>query len=211
MRKFLNTALILVLLGAFVAPASAFAAMAEAGKVTRLQNKAEILRGSQTLPLEKGTAIRVDDRISTGPNARVEITLRDETKLTIGENSELVIDKYLFEPEKGIGTAIINAAKGPFRFITGQIGKMKNKKVEVHNPVGTIGIRGTDFWGGPSRGVYGVLLLEGAIAVFTDAGGRLVTAAGDGVNLTTSDALPSDPAAWAKPRVDEAIATVTFK
>ena len=73
-----------------------------------------------------------------------------------------------------------------------------------------IGVRGTDFWAGPSRGQYGVLLLEGAISVTNPAGQRILTTPGTGVNLTSNGVPPSEVATWGTGRAAEALAAVAF-
>jgi len=194
----------------FVAAATD-ALAAGVGSVTRQQSDVSVTRMGQTIPLAFDATIYENDDITTGTDARIEITFIDGTKLTIGENSRLVIDKFLFDPDNSVGTAILNAAKGPFRFITGKIGEMANKRVVVQNTFGTIGIRGTDFWGGPALGVYGVLLLDGTIVVRTDAGARILNVSGTGVNLTGSNVPPGEVAPWGQDRVNAALASISFR
>ncbi|WP_373085488.1 FecR domain-containing protein [Sneathiella sp.] len=207
-KYLISTLATIVLMATVLSPA--LAANMNVGEVTRLQNAATVTRQGQDTPLKLGSAIHEDDRINTGTDTRIEITFIDDTKLTIGESSQLAVEKYLFNPDKGIGTAILDAVKGPFRFITGQIGKMANKNVEVRTLVGTIGIRGTDFWGGPSLDIYGVLLLDGAISVKNSQGGRVLNTRGTGVNLLSDNEAPGEVTAWSDARINAAVASVTF-
>ncbi len=179
--------------------------------VSRLQNSAIAVRGQQRVTLVETGAIFKNDEIETGADARIEITFNDETKLTIGENSRLVINEYLYDPDKDVGTLLLDAAKGPFRFISGGIGKLKDKRVEVRTTSATVGIRGTEFWGGPALGIYGILLLEGTIIVRNSAGARIVNVAGTGVNLTGPDVAPGEAAPWGEDRVQAALASITFR
>lgn len=181
------------------------------GTVSRLQNDAVAVRGQQRVALAETGAIFQNDEIETGADARIEITFKDETKLTIGENSRLVIDEYLYDPDKDVGTMLLDAAKGPFRFISGGIGKLKDKRVEVRTTSATVGIRGTEFWGGPALGIYGILLLEGTVIVRNSAGARIIDVPGTGVNLTGPDAAPGEPAPWGEDRVQAALASITFR
>ncbi|MEH6524818.1 MAG: FecR domain-containing protein [Sneathiella sp.] len=197
-------------LGVFLAPLLALAGP-EIGTVTRLQNSATVIRDGQTLPLRPGSAIQENDEINSAKEARVEITFSDETKLTIGGNSTLIIDRFLYDPKKSVGRILLDAAQGPFRFISGGIGKMKNKRAEVITSSAIIGIRGTDFWGGPSAGVYGIFLIDGIIVVRNAEGGRILTASGTGVNLTGPSVAPGEVSVWGKSRVAEAVSSVTFK
>jgi hypothetical protein len=190
---------------------TSYATNSEVGKVTRLQSDARIIRDNTVLPLQIGSAIQKNDEIRSEDMARIEITFTDGTTLLIGENARIEIDEYIYEPNQGFGTALINALQGPFRFITGKIGEMKEKRIEVRSSVGTIGVRGTDFWGGPSQGTYGVFLFEGTIVIFNAEGGRIVSTPGTGVDLDGADIVPGEATAWSTSRAQAAVATVTFK
>ncbi|WP_339635387.1 FecR domain-containing protein [uncultured Sneathiella sp.] len=180
------------------------------GTVTRLKNTASVIRAGQQFNIETGFNIQEFDEIQSGEESRVEITFHDGTKLNIGSNCRIVVDKFMFDPDVGIGIAILRALQGPFRFITGQIGKARDPQIVVQTRFGVIGVRGTDFWAGPSRGQYGVLLLEGAISVTNPAGQRILTTPGTGVNLTSNGVPPSEVATWGTGRAAEALAAVAF-
>ncbi|MDF2365810.1 FecR family protein [Sneathiella sp.] len=187
------------------------AANPDVGTVTRLQSDAKIIREGQTIPMEVGSVIRESDEINSENMARIEITFTDGTTLLIGENARIEIDEYLYDPGNNIGTAIISALQGPFRFITGKIGQLKDKRVEIKSSAGTIGVRGTDFWGGPSQGTYGVFLFEGVIVIFNAEGGRIVSTPGTGVDLDGIDKVPGEVTVWGASRAQAALATVTFR
>ena len=100
---------------------------------------------------------------------------------------------------------------GAFRFVSGKVTAAAPRDAAVTTPFAVIAIRGTDFWGGPIDGAFGVLLFEGAVAV-TNAGGTTdLTAPGDGVNLATAVSPPGGVVAWAPDKVDRAVATVIFR
>ena len=42
----------------------------------------------------------MNDELSTGPKSHLEVTFSDDTKLTLGENAKVVIDRYVFNPDK---------------------------------------------------------------------------------------------------------------
>ena len=105
----------------------------------------------------------MNDRLITGPKARLEITFRDQTLLTLGENASVVIDRYVFNPREGTGEMAVNATQGAMRFITGKIGKLPDHTVNVVTPNAALAVRGTDFWVGPIEGKYGVLLMKGTV------------------------------------------------
>ncbi|MCF8466586.1 MAG: FecR family protein [Sneathiella sp.] len=183
----------------------------EVGTVTRIQNSANVTRQGKFLELQVGAVVRENDEIQSGPDARVEITFTDGTKLTISENSVIAIDKFLFDPDADVGTILLRALQGPFRFITGNIGKLEKKQIEVQSRFGVIGVRGTDFWAGPSQNVYGVLLLKGIVTVFNREGGRILSVPGEGVNLKSANEPPGEVTVWGAARAQAALDTVAFK
>ena len=211
MPKNLILAIGLAFIAAFSAAPYAHAAGSEVGTVTRIQNSANVARQGKFLELQAGAKIKENDEVQSGPDARVEITFKDGTKLTIGENSLIAIDKFLFDPDSDVGAILLRALQGPFHFITGSIGKLEKKQIEVQSRFGVIGVRGTDFWAGPSQNVYGVLLLKGLITVFNSAGGRILSAPGQGVNLTSANEPPGEVTVWGAARAQAALDAVAFK
>ncbi len=79
-------------------------------------------------------------------------------------------------------------------------------------PVAIIGIRGTEFWGGPiDDQALGVFLIEGAVSVSNAAGEQILSQPGQGTNIATPGAVPGPVTFWPPDKVNRAIATVTFQ
>jgi hypothetical protein len=164
----------------FLFLASAFGARAESvGSVTKVQNQAQI--GSSTAVV--GAPVHMSDRLRTGANARLQITFRDNSVLTLGENANVVVDRYVFNPEKSTGEVALNATRGAFRFAGGKLEQMQTKKVTVSTPVAALAVRGTHFWAGPIDGKYGVYLLNGKLGVSNRAGTVTLARPGYGTDI----------------------------
>jgi hypothetical protein len=88
---------------------------------------------------------------------------------------------------------------------------MANADVTVTTPVATVGIRGTDFWGGPIDDQFGVLLIEGAVSVSNAAGEQVLDTPGEGTNIAAPGAAPGEITFWPQDKVTRAFATVTFQ
>src|SRR4029078_6193598 len=144
-------------------PRGAFAAET-VGEVTRSENQARIGGAAAVV----GTPVHLDDEIRTGPKGRLEVTFRDQTLLTLGENAKVVIDRYVYNPGQGTGDMAVKGTQGATTFVTGRIGKLKDHNVTVVTPSAALAVRGTDFWVGPINGQYGVLLLKGKVKVSGD-------------------------------------------
>jgi hypothetical protein len=89
-----------------------------------------------------GKRFEFGDRLTTGPAGRAHILLPDETIFTLGPDSDMVIDDFIYDPATGKNTITATVAKGAFRFVTGKVQRQRDLNVKI--AVGTIGIRGTD-------------------------------------------------------------------
>jgi hypothetical protein len=83
-----------------------------------------------------------NELIETGDESATEFVFLDETKLALGPNSSLVLDRFVYDPEPGKASFVMTATAGVFRFVSG---KLPKKSYEIHTPTATIGIRGTVF------------------------------------------------------------------
>jgi hypothetical protein len=195
-------------------PAMACAAEAEdparVGFVNKAENEAEIVALSGATAAAVGTPVHMRDELLTGANGRLQVTFRDNTVLTLGENASVLIDRYVFDPEKGIGEAVLQATKGAFRFATGRMKELSDKKIAISTPVADIGVRGTEFWGGPLDAKYGVLLLDGEVSVSNQAGSVTLSTPGQGTDIPSPLDPPGAPSIWPAAKVARAIATVAL-
>jgi hypothetical protein len=181
------------------------------GAVSRIQGWASGTQGGATRPLALNSSVFVNDVISTGETGRLEVTFTDNTRLTLGEKARLTLDSYIFDPAAGSGTIKFGLV-GAFRFVSGQVTKLASSQVSVTTPVAILGIRGTEFWGGPiDDQALGVFLIEGAVSVSNAAGEQILSRPGQGTNIATPGAAPGPVTRWAPDKVSRAIATVTFR
>jgi len=156
--------------------------------------------------IASGDAVYLGDKIEAGPKAGLQIMLMDETIFTIGPDSAIVIDKFIYDPEKGGGKVSAKILRGVFRFVSGRVAANKPSDMEVKLPNGTIGIRGTSAGGFVRDGVSEVVLLgPGPENNVGEPGGRIiVTGAGTGVDISrvnfgtrlAGNAGPTAPIRW---------------
>ncbi len=179
------------------------------GLVNKVENEAQVISASGATTATVGTPVHMKDELRTGANGRLQVTFRDNTVLTLGEHASVVIDRYIYDPDHGIGETVLQATKGAFRFATGRIKELKDHKIAVSTPVADIGVRGTEFWGGPLD-KYGVLLLEGEVAVSNQAGSVVLSKPGQGTDIPSPLDAPGAPSAWPTDKVARAIETVTL-
>jgi hypothetical protein len=187
------------------------AAQQAIGTVSRIQGQASGAHAGDTRTLGLNTPVFLNEVVSTGKSARLELTFTDNTRLTLGEKATVTLDTYVFNPALGSGTIKFGVV-GAFRFLSGQMSKLASFDVSVATPFATIGIRGTEFWGGPiDDQVLGVFLIAGVVSVSNAAGEQTLSQPGQGTNIAMPGAAPGPVTLWPQDKVGRAIATVTFR
>ncbi len=88
-----------------------------------------------------GQSVVFNQEINTDGTGLVQILLLDGTTFTVGPNSRIVIDEFVYNPAAGEARVVASVTKGAFRFIGGQTSR-KSGGATINTPVGTIGIRG---------------------------------------------------------------------
>jgi hypothetical protein len=97
--------------------------------------------GGKRKLISLGDPVVRDQRIETGPQGLVQILLADGTSFTVGPNSSIVIDSFVYDPEKQTASLAATMTKGALRFIGGKASKASGD-VKINTPIGTAGIRG---------------------------------------------------------------------
>ncbi len=117
------------------------------GNAGVVRGDVEIFRESrEPLHLEMGGTLYVGDRVRTGHGGHLQILLRDETVFTLGEDADMILDEFVYDPENGDPRKIaVRVLKGFFRFVTGKVARLRTENMKVNLAVGAIGPRGTDF------------------------------------------------------------------
>ena len=95
--------------------------------------------------LSNGSKIFFGDTVVSNNNSNAQILFLDQTILTLGEDTELTIDEFIYDPNSHEGSFVSNVKSGTVKFITGQISKKNPENLEVKFPSGTLGARGTEF------------------------------------------------------------------
>lgn len=116
-----------------------------AGMVKVAQGQVSIERAGKKLAAEVGSAVEVADRVRTGADGSVGVTLRDNTLLSAGPNSLIVIDKFAFDNTTQDGKISVSIRKGTLSVASGKIAKRTPESVDFHTPTSVLGVRGTEF------------------------------------------------------------------
>lgn len=115
------------------------------GKIKTLTGMISVIRDNKEIPLNIGDSIYQNDVFRTGADSAVGIIFEDDTILSLGPQTELVVDEYLFAPEKGGLSMFIRMLRGTASYISGIIGRQSPESVKFQMPEAIIAIRGTHF------------------------------------------------------------------
>ena len=116
-----------------------------AGMVKRLSGAVTLERSGARMPMSPGAQVQVGDTLRTGPDGAVGITLTDDTLVTLGANSELVLSDYSFDSTTQDGSLLVSLWRGTAAFVTGLIAKKAPEKMRVQTRTVVLGVRGTEF------------------------------------------------------------------
>ena len=95
-----------------------------------------------TRVLTKNDDVFYLDRISSNGSGSGEFQFSDGTKLAVGPGASLVVDEFVFKGKSRFDKLTLSAAKGTFRWISGNSASSAYK---IKTPFGTLGVRGTAF------------------------------------------------------------------
>jgi hypothetical protein len=191
-----------------------FAASCNLGKVKNIVGVIWLQHDDTKTLLDYDAKLCEGDRILSSMNSIAELKLRDGSVIIVGKESEFVLKRYEFHKttSKEPDIALFELVKGAFRSITGAITKKPNHRYEVQTVVATMGIRGTDFWGGYGLTENGldVLMIDGHGVYVVNSKGEQVELDKPGLGTTVlPNQAPKAPIKWGDAKFARAMATVT--
>jgi hypothetical protein len=108
-------------------------------KIGTAQSVKPQAEGSVAGTLAAGSGVHANETVKTGNSGQAGLQFHDQSNLSVGPSSQVRLDKFVYDPNKGTGTVAIEATRGTFRFTTGA----QNKgEVKIKTPYGTLGTRG---------------------------------------------------------------------
>jgi FecR protein len=145
-----------------------------------------------TRRLELGQDIVHNERVVTSTDGQTQVLFLDASAMTVGPNSDLTIDDFVYDPNAGKGKLAMSMTKGVMRFVGGKISKLEDG-VTTRTPAASIGIRGGVFLLSVSpNGQVQVIFLYGRELIVTAKGQtRVLTHPGWSVTVDGPGAEPS--------------------
>lgn len=144
---------------------------ASIGQITALVGEIKISRDSKEFVAKLGEKLEKKDIVKSTQGSKAQISMNDNTIITIGQNSTLNILDYVYDETKPKNSnASFAFMKGSFKSITGEIGKLNKEKFKLKTKSASIGIRGTTILGNQEI----IACTDGAITVTSNGVGIFV-------------------------------------
>jgi len=115
------------------------------GTIKTIKGDVFIVRDAVQTPVHIGDRLYSGDMLQTEKNSAAGMIFEDNTLISLGPDTKIIIDNYVFTPEKKLFSMIIQMLKGTASYLSGIIGQQAPEAVEFHTPDATIAVRGTQF------------------------------------------------------------------
>jgi len=102
-----------------------------------------IVRAGGQVPARPGQAVFEADGLRTGPDGRLGITLKDDTRVSLGPSSEVRLDRFRYAPADGQLGFVLKVVRGVAAYVSGRIAKLSPDSIRLETPEAIVGVRGT--------------------------------------------------------------------
>jgi hypothetical protein len=131
-------------LGVVLAAMPAFAQQPPvAGQIKVASGSVFVVRNGTTLAAQPGQPVFQADTLRTGADGQVGVTLKDDTRVSLGPSSELRLDRFVYAPAQGRLALVLNMVRGVAAYVSGRIAKLSPDAVRLETPAAIVGVRGT--------------------------------------------------------------------
>jgi len=114
-----------------------------AGHIKVVSGSAFIVRNSATVAARPGQPVFPTDTLRTSGDSSVGVTLMDDTRLSLGPNSEVRLERYVYAPADGGFGMVLKFVRGVAAYVSGRIAKLAPDSIRLESPAAIVGVRGT--------------------------------------------------------------------
>jgi hypothetical protein len=133
----------LALVAATAAPAFAQQPPIPIGRIKIVSGSVFVLRGGAPSAAQAGQPIFEADTLRTGADGRVGLTLKDDTRVSLGPGSEVRVERFVYAPADGRLGLVLNVVRGVMAYVSGRIAKLAPDSIRLETPAAVMGVRGT--------------------------------------------------------------------
>ncbi len=147
----------------------------------------------RVLPVKLHDGVIFKDVIQTQHESRAKALFQDDSMLTVGENSRVEIDEYIYNPEKNVRQAVVKLMQGQVRALVNKVFKANGSRFEIHTPSAVAAARGTYFTVWVENGQSGIINIGEKGRVDFTSGGTTVAVDPGFFSIAHEGQAPSAP------------------
>ena len=114
-----------------------------AGRIKVVSGAAFIVRESKLVPAQVGQDVLTADALRTGADGRIGVTLKDDTRISLGPNSEVRLERFNYATADGGLALVLKFVRGAAAYVSGRIAKLSPDSIRLETPAAIVGVRGT--------------------------------------------------------------------
>jgi hypothetical protein len=114
-----------------------------AGRIKTSTGAAFVVRDGASIPAKVGDLVYEADNVRTGGDGKIGVTLNDDTRLSLGPNSELKLERFMYAPAESGFSLVLRFISGAATYVSGRIAKLAPDSIRLETPASIIGVRGT--------------------------------------------------------------------
>ena len=116
---------------------------APAGRIKVASGAAFVVRQGQSTTAQVGQVVFESDILRTAADGRIGVTLNDETRVSLGPDSEVRLAQFTYAPAEGRFGFVLAIARGIVSYVSGRIAKLSPDSIRLETPSAVVGVRGT--------------------------------------------------------------------
>jgi hypothetical protein len=137
-----SLAVLAVVVG-FATPLFAAQEATPAGRIKTVTGTAFIVRNNAVIPAQAGQVVYEADALRTGPDGKIGVTLKDDTRLALGPGSEVRLERFAYEPGTASLGMVLKFVRGVTAYVSGRLAKLAPDSIRLETPSAIVGVRGT--------------------------------------------------------------------
>ena len=114
-----------------------------AGRVKVVTGQAFIVRAHDVIAAQPGQLVYESDSLRTGAEGTIGVTLKDDTRVSLGPASEVRVDRFSYGSADGSLALALKVVRGVTAYVSGRIAKLAPDSVRLETPSAIVGVRGT--------------------------------------------------------------------
>jgi hypothetical protein len=114
-----------------------------AGRIKVVSGSAFIVRENKVVPAQVGQDVYAADALRTGTNGRIGVTLKDDTRISLGPSSEVRLERFNYASADGGLALVLKIVRGVTAYVSGRIAKLSPDSIRLETPAAIVGVRGT--------------------------------------------------------------------